>query len=183
MNLNYENDDWVINFITFDGKDGKYIAWDETQANEIGRFYSDLEAKKAVLRYAKTLNKKENKMDFKVGDKVIDLVSGKGIVTKIDDNDNYPVTVVIDSRREETYTEDGYRLKRDEIPSLYHEGTEINIAPAEPKRYPWVNIYFNEKKEASMGAPHPTEQIAKDRISDCHTGFYVDTIQLKPKGE
>jgi hypothetical protein len=167
----------------FDGKDGKYIAWDETQANEIGRFYSKLEAKKAVLKYVKTLNKKENNMDFKVGDRVIGLASGKGIVTKIDDNSNYSVTVEFAYGREENYTENGYWVESDIIPSLYHEGTEINITPAEPKRYPWVNIYFSEKEGAEIGIQHPTEQRAKDSVSYVKSGFYVDTIQLKPKGE
>jgi hypothetical protein len=183
MSTNYENDDWVIKFITFDGKDEKYIAWDETQANEISRFYSKLEAKKAVLKYAKTLNKKEHNMDFKVGDKVFDVTRGAGTVIETAKEGEFSVEVYLDTHVYETYTEKGYWMESDIIPSLYHKGTEINITPAEPKRYPWVNIYFNEKKGADIGIPYPTEQIAKDRISDYHTGFYVDTIQLKPKGK
>jgi hypothetical protein len=74
-------------------------------------------------------------------------------------------------------------VESDIIPSLYHEGTEINITPAEPKRYPWVNIYFSEKEGAEIGIQHPTQQRAKDSVSYVKSGFYVDTIQLKPKGE
>lgn len=41
---------WVSRFITVE-----YIAWDETQANIIGRFSSYEEAEKAVIDYAESL--------------------------------------------------------------------------------------------------------------------------------
>ena len=47
---------WTTHFIA---EHKCYIAWDETQANEIGRFLSYDEARNAVLEYAKTLKEKE----------------------------------------------------------------------------------------------------------------------------
>lgn len=41
---------WIENFITFDNDE--YIAWDETEAGELGRFKTKDEAIYNILRYA-----------------------------------------------------------------------------------------------------------------------------------
>jgi hypothetical protein len=52
-----KDEEWVENFITYDNNREQFIAWDETQAYEIGDgFDTWFEAKEAVLEYAKTLN-------------------------------------------------------------------------------------------------------------------------------
>lgn len=48
------SDSWVNKSITTE-----YVAWDETQANIIGRYHSYKDAKQAILDYAKTLNKEK----------------------------------------------------------------------------------------------------------------------------
>ena len=47
-------DKWEHNFITKEGD--IYIAWDETQANELGEYNTFEEAVEAIRKYAKTLN-------------------------------------------------------------------------------------------------------------------------------
>jgi hypothetical protein len=174
-------DDWVEKFITY--AVGWYIAWDETQANELGRFRSYGEAKAAVLEYAETLRKKEPKMDFKVGDKVVCLLNGTGIVFDIcGDGSIYSVVVEFDNEYFESYTTEGKLDEDNKFPCLFHEGTEINIKPAEPKQYPWVNIYVREDGECISGISLSTRELALKNVG-ITGGKYVDTIQLKPKGE
>lgn len=53
------NDKWVKNFITWDDNREQFLAWDETQAYEIGEgFDSWDQAKVAVLEYAETIEYK-----------------------------------------------------------------------------------------------------------------------------
>ena len=53
--LKKETQAWVGNFITYDMCTKEFVAWDETQANEIGRFNTTVSATQAILEYAKTL--------------------------------------------------------------------------------------------------------------------------------
>lgn len=46
--------DWTDNFITTT-PEGKFVAWDETQADELGTFDSRFEAVQALRRHAKQL--------------------------------------------------------------------------------------------------------------------------------
>ena len=55
-----DNRPWWDNFISI-GKKITYTAWDETQANEIGTFFSYQEAVDAIKAYAKTLEPQEDK--------------------------------------------------------------------------------------------------------------------------
>jgi len=48
---------WMHNFISRDTTTGEYIAWDETQSNEIGRYKNLGPARVALLRYASKLEK------------------------------------------------------------------------------------------------------------------------------
>lgn len=51
-----KNEEWVKNFITYDNNREQWLAWDETQAYEIGDgFDSWDQAKDAVLEYAKNM--------------------------------------------------------------------------------------------------------------------------------
>lgn len=45
---------WMDNFIT--ESNDCYVAWDETQANELGSFPTHEEAVEAIILYARTLN-------------------------------------------------------------------------------------------------------------------------------
>ncbi len=47
-------ENWIKNFIT-QAEDGKFIAWDETQANELGRFTTREEAVTACWARAQQL--------------------------------------------------------------------------------------------------------------------------------
>ncbi len=165
------NYDLGKNFIMFDGKDGTYVVYDETQVNEIGRFYTDLEAKK----YIKTMKKKEDKMDFQVGDKVVCLLNGNGVVVKNYSDTDYPILVLFNNKNNCRYTKNGKIYDRDEYPCLFHEGTDINIRPAEPKRYPWVNIYLGGDNICG-GAMWNTKDDAMQNIRE-NNGKYIDTIQ------
>lgn len=49
------NDDWIKNFIEYDPEWELYIAYDETQAYEIGSYETWDEAALAIKEYAKTL--------------------------------------------------------------------------------------------------------------------------------
>ncbi len=122
-------------------------------------------------------------MDFQVGDKVVCLLKGSGEVVSISDSTVYPIEVLFWNDASDLYTINGYLHDGDEYPCLFHESTEINIKPAQPKRYPWVNIYVSDNGCAEIGKPHPTLRRAKDSVSYVKNGFYVDTIQLKPKEE
>ena len=48
---------WMNNFITMEVV---YIAWDETQANELGRFSTRKEAVKSLINHAEYLDKEYN---------------------------------------------------------------------------------------------------------------------------
>jgi hypothetical protein len=45
---------WVKNFITV--RLGKFVAWDEIGADELGVFYTREEAVNALLKYAETID-------------------------------------------------------------------------------------------------------------------------------
>ena len=53
--MNYP--DWVENFVTWDNNREQWIAWDETQAREIGNgFDMWTQAADYVMKYAETLD-------------------------------------------------------------------------------------------------------------------------------
>lgn len=175
---------WWENFITYDGLNYLFVAWDETQANALGKFDSYKEAKEAVLTYAKTLNKKESTMDFQVGDEVFCLLGGEGVVVGINNGNTYPITVDFGTGYVTEYNEEGYIYHEDKNPCLYHKGTVVTIKPAQPKRHKWINIYSDNHGNYVVGGAYTSEANAlkctKNPILDYK---YVDTIQLKPKGE
>lgn len=120
-------------------------------------------------------------MDFQVGDKVVCLLNGVGKVFKIESG-GYPVVVEFINGNIGLYTKEGRLEILNKFPSLFHEGTKINIKAAKPKRYPWVNIYVDKCGEVMPGVPLSTKEMALKNIRK--TGCkYIDTIQLKPKGE
>lgn len=119
-------------------------------------------------------------MDFQVGDEVVCLLNGAGKVISVDVG-NYPINVRFLTGIDITYTKTGYLYADNEFPCLFHKGTEVNIKPAKPKRYPWVNIYVMED-----GTYYVEEGFSnkKHALNNCYCNNlwkYVDTIQLKPK--
>lgn len=123
-------------------------------------------------------------MNFQVGDEVFCLLGGEGVVTAINNGNNYPVTVDFGTGYVTEYNEDGYIYHEDKNPCLYHKGTVVTIKPAQPKRYKWVNIYSDNNGNYLLGTTYNSEANALDSIGCIVPGYiYVDTIQLKPKGE
>lgn len=121
-------------------------------------------------------------MDFQVGDKVVCLLNGKGIVCDIVIENIYSVKVRFDNEYFDLYTKDGKVDTDNEYPCLFHEGTEINIKPVQPKRYPWVTIYILDGMP-KISAARDSKEESLIYIATDSAWEYVDTIQLKPKGE
>ena len=124
-------------------------------------------------------------MDFQVGDEVFCLLNGEGVVAVITPSSIYPVTVDFGMDYIIEYGADGHLYHEDKNPCLYHKGTVVTIKPAQPTRYKWINIYSDNNGDCVPGFTYDSEANARGNIynpcfSDCK---YVDTIQLKPKGE
>jgi hypothetical protein len=104
-------------------------------------------------------------MSFQVGDRVIDLTIGEGVVVSDDGPGDYPIAVGFNDGTS-SYTENGKRFAS-RLPTLYHAGTQIIPAP-EPKRKPpcpfkpfdrvlvrdredicWTAALFSHKEEAA----------------------------------
>ena len=66
----------------------------------------------------KLREKKKSEVVFHVGQKVWDVVRGEGVVTYIEEDEEYPVYVEFDGE-EESYTTEGKYRKDHEFPSLY----------------------------------------------------------------
>lgn len=60
-----DDDEWIDNFITQDVETGKWIAWDETQANQISQHDEKVNARTAVKKYADELNQNTENADDK----------------------------------------------------------------------------------------------------------------------
>jgi hypothetical protein len=126
-------------------------------------------------------------MDFQVGDEVFCLLNGEGVVVEINNNSLYhQVIVKLTSGRLENYTQEGHYSICNKNPCLYHKGTVVTIKSAQPKRerYKWVNIYSDNNGNCLLGTTYNSEANARDSIGCIVPGYkYVDTIQIKPKGE
>lgn len=124
-------------------------------------------------------------MNFQVGDEVFCLLNGEGVVVEfINDSSYRPVVVKFAGGRLEHYSLDGHFAISNKNPCLYHKGTVVTITPAQPKRYKWVNIYSDNNGNCLLGATYNSEATARDSIGCIVPGYkYVETIQLKPKGE
>lgn len=122
--------------------------------------------------------------DFQVGDEVFCLLNGEGVVTKITPGMIYPVIVDFGRGFSVSYNDDGYLESSAITPCLYHKGTVVTIKPALPKRYPWVNIYSDNNGNCFVGVNYMSKICALESTESRILGYrYVDTIQLKPKGE
>lgn len=74
-------------------------------------------------------------MSFEVGDKVIDLRYGEGIISSIDIAAEYPILVYFDHESEqEVYTKDGKDDHFNPYPSLYHAEGFVPPSCDEPER-------------------------------------------------
>ena len=62
---------------------------------------------------------------FEVGQKVWDVVRGRGTVVRIDNDLDYPVVVYLDSGKSESYSKDGKYASYDENISLYLYPVEV----------------------------------------------------------
>ena len=62
---------------------------------------------------------------FEVGQKVWDVVRGRGTVVRIDNDLDYPVVVYLDSGKSESYSKDGKYASYDENISLYPYPVEV----------------------------------------------------------
>ena len=83
--------------------------------------------------------------EFKIGDKVCSL-SGDGIITRINNEGNYPI-VVDHGSVVETYTLDGLDLVSDIFPTLFHvdEKPEQWKIKRKVELVKWVNVYPNDR--------------------------------------
>jgi len=75
---------------------------------------------------------------FKVGDKVEDVVRGKGSMLSIDGSDTeYPLLVEYENQSDvETFTAEGFYSVEDEHPTLFHaDGYKPPVGGKEPVRY------------------------------------------------
>jgi len=116
--------------------------------------------------------------EFKVGDEVVDLTKGEGVVTEIFLEELcYPIYVNFEKSNTNTlivgnYTYDGKNMERDLYPSLYHKGTEINIKPAKPKRPKWINLYYNkDSSTVNTGIFRNTKKEAKKEACSKKFGY------------
>ena len=124
-------------------------------------------------------------MDFQVGDEVFCLLNGEGVVVEVNNDDVHPVTVYFGTDCIIDYCSDGYLCPGDKNPCLYHKGTVVTIKPAQSMRYKWVNVYSNKTGDCIFAGTYTSEAKARELSHvTIHTSYkYVDTIQLKPKGE
>jgi hypothetical protein len=78
---------------------------------------------------------------FKVGDKVVDVLRGKGMVFKIKNERHYPITVRFGKCvRHYTYTLDGMYNTDHIYPSLFHDNNYKSPSCDEPKRLPELKV-------------------------------------------
>jgi hypothetical protein len=78
-------------------------------------------------------------MNWYEGQQVYCLRNGEGKIITIDESRFYPITAVFQGGCTDTYNIDGYRLRNDATPMLYHAKPEI-IAPKwqpEPGQWCW----------------------------------------------
>ena len=69
---------------------------------------------------------------FEIGQKVWDVIRGRGVVVRIDNDLDYPVVVDFDTGRSESYATDGKYAEYDENISLYHYPVEVIKKMAKP---------------------------------------------------
>ncbi len=120
---------------------------------------------------------------FEVGDKVIcpTCWDGTAKVIIVDDLRNtYPVAVDTGDTIYR-FTEDGRALEYHLQPSLFHAGTKITIEEAQPKRWPWVNVYEASDGRIHSGNSHATKEKALSNNRYCHNAAYLFPCQLKPE--
>lgn len=79
-------------------------------------------------------------MSFEVGDKVIDLKYGEGVVEEIVTHAEFPVKVTFDDDRWDDYLLDGKAAKNSPYPSLYHAEGFTPPSCKEPERKPKCNF-------------------------------------------
>jgi hypothetical protein len=87
----------------------------------------------------------KNEGKFQIGDRVMTLARGSGVVVsddKLNDGDEYPIGVEfdIDDNDELFFTSCGRDIDCDLTPSLYHEGTTIDVCECIPKRLPKIAV-------------------------------------------
>lgn len=99
--------------------------WEETKEKDI--FWYDVICNKDFdiffKKYPKQDNQYNNSQEFKVGDEVVDIISGvRGKITCIDtlNNDSYPIFVEFNDNEEASFTLDGRYYSLDKHPSLLH---------------------------------------------------------------
>jgi len=74
----------------------------------------------------------------------------------------------------------GKESETDLQPSLFHAGTKITIEEAQPKRWPWVNVYRDKFDKICISLiTYPSKEIAKQDLRPLVGGdTYLHTIQL-----
>jgi len=98
----------------------------------------------------------------------------------------FPISVRIDNGTEYSFTDDGKEWPADLEPSLYHAGTKITIEEAEPKRWPWVNVY--KTSSSHKFSAYVEQQSFKTKIlaeieGKKYPGLFLFSLQLKPPEE
>ena len=85
--------------------------------------------------------------EFRVGDRVICLLSGEGVVTSISNTGTYPIEVNFTPIITNCYTRDGNEDLNDRNRMLYHEAENPRIVvdeikePVEVTVERWINVY------------------------------------------
>ena len=77
---------------------------------------------------------------FEVGQRVWDVIRGHGVVVSIDNDLDYPVVVVLDTGRCESYTTDGKYAEYDKNISLYPYPVEITKKVTKPS-IDWNHVH------------------------------------------
>lgn len=121
-----------------------------------------------------------NPNKFQVNDIVIapTIFNGTGIITNINSNGIFCITVEHNTE-EYHFTRIGTSNAGVSTPSLYHIGTKITVKEAQPKRWPWVNVYKDMEGKIFCGTTmFNTKECALEY--KVHSN-YLHTIHLKPE--
>lgn len=116
-----EEQGYKNNILVFEKSRSSGFSWNETK--EGCNFWFNVIRGKNFNLFFKRYPKKEDNQEFKVGDKVIDIISGQiGKVTKIDtlNNDSYSILVDFNNNEIVRFTLDGRYYGIDKYPRLLH---------------------------------------------------------------
>lgn len=164
------------------------FTWVETK--ERGWFWSKVILKKDFDLFFEKYPKKDNwdnSQEFKIGDKVIDIISGvKGKVTCIDtlNNDSYPIFVEFNDNEEASFTLDGRYYSSDKHPSLLHYRDDYDYSVIDfnnlPKRQEANRWRAKEGKKyyyvtSNFNAGNYNEHNSPMNNDDYNSGNYFQT--------